>query len=1075
MEKYLFNQKLLKEKYNMEIDLDLYDYKQRRLILEKWRDIIDNKSIDKLNEIQLKEIFVSDILNKVLRYKSLTDNIMDYNIKPEEKTKIDGTRADIVLGYFSNEESDYRVAIELKKPTTNLDAKQLRKNNHNTPVEQGFSYLPKYGRNCTWLIVSNFKEIRLYNANDATEYEFFSIKDIYEKDDVFKKFLYLLSSKSLMTKHGKSRVEVLWEENIKQEEAIEKGFYDLYKNTRLNLFNDILLNNKDILDVKTCLTKTQKILDRVIFVCFAEHKGLIPENIFETCIQVGKKSVSRFGVWEQVKGLFESIDLGNQEKGINQFNGGLFAEDYILNNLKIPNKCFENLYKLSLYDFNSDLNENILGHIFEKSISDLEELKLEINQVNIKKKDSKRNKDGIFYTPKYITKHIVNNTIRRYLDEKKKELGEDKLPELKEEDYETVVVGRNIQHKRVQVVEYKTDKIQKYINFWKNYRDVVKNIKILDPACGSGAFLNEAFSMLKKEAESVNEILRDLTDGEISFFDLDANILKNNLYGVDLNEESVEITKLSLWLKTANKYSLLTSLDNNIKCGNSIIDNKEVDCAKAFDWNVEFEDVMMSGGFDIIIGNPPYVSTKMIPEKHREYYWKKYKDLLISEMDLYELFLYEFCENKLKQDGFLGFITPNTYFTNKSFENLRKYLLKNVCVDTILDFPYRFFPFEDVNKETAIIIINKKLPNIKNNINLISINKENMKKIKIFNSNTYNSENKITIKSIINDLDNKIVIQSNPIILKMLKCKHKLGDYLNLHKGWMSVPNKTICDGIIYDKKILSSNDIKDNNQLNGILNKCLEGKDIHRYYIDKVDKFVNIENMDDKTMRWHKSPKIITQRIVGQNQNKIIATVDIEGTIIFPSGNIINLIKEDNLEDIYFYIGVINSSLINYFYNKFYGESNTNLTADAVKNIPIPNLKNVDKSIVINNSKILINKYGKLYLYTNKFLKNVFKILSIDNNPSNKLYNFYLLDFDEFYNELSKKKKLYFKNIDELEEYFNKYKDAINRIIYDINVCENTINTFVYDLYGITELESKSIEDICKTTKDTVVTSLAY
>ncbi|WP_235701315.1 Eco57I restriction-modification methylase domain-containing protein, partial [Clostridioides difficile] len=71
-------------------------------------------------------------------------------------------------------------------------------------------------------------------------------------------------------------------------------------------------------------------------------------------------------------------------------------------------------------------------------------------------------------------------------------------------------------------------------------------------------------------------------------------------------------------------------------------------------------------------------------------------------MDLYELFLYEFCENKLKQDGFLGFITPNTYFTNKSFENLRKYLLKNVCVDTILDFPYRFFPFEDVNKETAI-------------------------------------------------------------------------------------------------------------------------------------------------------------------------------------------------------------------------------------------------------------------------------------------------------------------------------------------------------------------------------------
>lgn len=1059
MNNYIFNQKLVKKKYDAEIDLNLESYKQRRELLKKWKEFIETGTINKLNETQLREVFIIDIFSTILRYCTVINNPKEYNIKTEEKTIVDGTKADIVLGYFTDKNNDYRVAIELKGPNSNLDAKQLRKNDNRTPVEQGFSYLPKYGKKCTWLIVSNYKEIRLYNSSDATEYESFLLKDIYDDDDLFKKFLYLLSSKSLMNKDGKSRVERLWEENVKEQELIEKSFYELYKKTRLNLFKDICNNNQDI-DTKLCLKKTQKILDRFIFVCFAEDKDLLPSNIFERCIDIGKHlSMSKFGVWEQVKGLFESIDLGNETQDINKFNGGLFAKDDILDNLRIPNNCFDYMKELAHYDFNSDLNENILGHIFEKSLSDLEEIRSELDGEKIQKKEGKRNKDGIFYTPKYITKYIVENSINTYLEKKRIELGEKDLPELTNKDYETELKTKTINRKRVTETVYKTDNLQKHIDFWKQYREVVANIKILDPACGSGAFLNEAFNYLHKVGTYINNKITDLTD-EYSFFDLSKEILKNNLYGVDLNEESVEITKLSLWLKTANKYSLLTSLDDNIKCGNSLINNVEIEPDKSFDWNVEFSKVMNEGGFDVIIGNPPYVATKLIPETHREYYWNTYKDLLISEIDLYELFLYEFCKNKLKVNGVLGFITPNTYFTNKSFANLRKYLLNDVTIKEIIDFPYRFFPFIDVNKETAIIIINNNRSfELKDKLNLISVNKDNMKSLKIFNDQTYDTNNQISIKNIIRDLDSKIVIKTNPVILKMLAFEDKLGNYLDTHKGWMSVPKETVCNEILYKKKILDSNDIMNNESLSKITKKCLEGKDIQRYCIKTVDKFVNIEHIDDKTREWHSNPKIITQRIVGQNKNKIVATVDFEGHILFPSGNVINLV--DTQQNIVFYLGLLNSKAISYFYNIFYGESNTNITKEALDNIPIGDIHKINKDDFINNTNILINGYSTLNKSIDKFINNIFRRFNISGTVPKKFNTFYLMESDEFIKELVKKcnSELTLKEREEVEAYLLEYKNKLAPLIMDINKSEKYINTEIYKTYGLSSSEIELIE----------------
>jgi len=204
---------------------------------------------------------------------------------------------------------------------------------------------------------------------------------------------------------------------------------------------------------------------------------------------------------------------------------------------------------------------NILGHIFEQSISDIEQLKGELlgeeitTDELVEKKESKRKKDGIFYTPEYIVDYIVQNSLMVYLEEKENEC----------------------------LAKYKKEN-----EAYQAYQHILQNIKVLDPACGSGAFLVKVFDYLYAENKRVGQIVKSLFDDD----EIYKSILRNNIYGVDLNPESVEITKLSLWLKSAQKGKKLNNLDDNIKCGNSLIDDPAVAGERAFDWQKEFSDIM---------------------------------------------------------------------------------------------------------------------------------------------------------------------------------------------------------------------------------------------------------------------------------------------------------------------------------------------------------------------------------------------------------------------------------------------------------------------------------------------------
>ncbi|SFF48279.1 Eco57I restriction-modification methylase domain-containing protein [Thermoflexibacter ruber] len=657
------------------------------------------QNIKEAKEEQYQEGFLKDLFVGILGYTLFPHE--KHNLITEYKNPNDAKKVDAVI--VLNEK--ILAVIELKDTKT-IDLKNIEL--------QAFAYKNAH-QNCRYVITSNFQKLRFYLDNTLEHEEF----DLFNLDlERFKVLYTLLHQRNI----AKDLPLDLKQKSIQREQEITLAFYNDYEAFRESLFKNIVHLNRGY-DKLLLFQKTQKLLDRIVFMCFAEDKGLLPANLIHTIIkewETRKEEGDKISLYDRFKAHFGFINDGFRSKkyDIYGYNGGLFAYDEVLDNLRIDDENLRSRSEqLSSYDFDTDIDVNVLGHIFEHSLNELEAKKAELLEDIADeeagrevKQRSKRKVDGIFYTPLYITNYIIEETLGKLCTEKKKEL-----------QLDFVVIDFEKEENRKLILEN-----------LQAYQTWLSQVRVLDPACGSGAFLNQVLNYFLKEYTWIENTKKSIPKTEApkeekpkqenAFFtpfalpekktseqDFSHQILENNIFGVDINFESVSITKLSLWLRIAQGKRKLNDLSENIKQGNSLIDDPSID-ERAFDWKKEFPKafVNLSGfeGFDLIVGNPPYVRQELLSEAHKKYYEKRYSSVYSGVADLYVYFYAKGLE-LLKEGGTLGFITPNKWFKTKYGEGLRK-ILKNLEIEQIVDF-FEERVFEDASTEPQIIILKKKL------------------------------------------------------------------------------------------------------------------------------------------------------------------------------------------------------------------------------------------------------------------------------------------------------------------------------------------------------------------------------
>ncbi|WP_028084746.1 Eco57I restriction-modification methylase domain-containing protein [Dolichospermum circinale] len=705
LSKALFQKKSLKNalvKFKFPSDLE-----QRHQIIIKWVEALNSGTLNQVKEISLHGDFLKDIFQNVLGYSSIiTGGGKVWEIHAEQTIADGGGSADAAVGFFTATENNKGkvklqgkvvAPIELKGTKDDLDRPAAGRKE--SAVDQGWRYA-NYTPDCHWIIVSNYRELRLYHTNKTPAYyEQFLLTNLADFAE-FKRFYLLLCRENFLPIKDISTIDRLLVTSEEAQEDITKQLYEEYKQVRLNIVKDFRFRFGSKLHIpnrdQVLIEKAQKTLDRILFIAFCEDRGLLPEKTISKAYN-NKDIYHPRPIWENYQAVFRWVDQGNEDPPIPGYNGGLFQHDPILDQLlDIPDSLCGQLQQLTRFDFDSEVSVDILGRIFEQSITDLEELKADVAKQEFDKKQGKRKKLGVFYTPAYITQYIVEVAIGGYLQKREDEL-----------------------RQRLKIGEFidTAENQKREIEFWRSYRDeVLVKTRVLDPACGSGAFLIAAFDYFAGQYQRVNDNLRFLKYETLENIELDKTILSNNLFGVDLSPESVEITKLSLWLKTATQGKTLTYLDDNIKIGNSIINDAKI-TDLPFNWESEFSQVFADGGFDVVIGNPPYIRQELL-SPFKPYLQENYQTY-DGVADIY-IYFYEKGLNLLKPAGIISYIVTNKWLRSGYGESLRRFFCQSSVFEQIIDFGHAPI-FADADTFPCIIAARKITPPQPSNIKSLSL------------------------------------------------------------------------------------------------------------------------------------------------------------------------------------------------------------------------------------------------------------------------------------------------------------------------------------------------------------------
>jgi type I restriction-modification system DNA methylase subunit len=812
-------------------------------------------------------------------------------------------------------------------------------------------------------VITDFEEFAIYDCtkkpNPTDKTSVARVKYITYNDYISEwDFLWNTFSKEAVLK-GSFDKFISGNANKKGTATVDKEFLNSLDQWRTLLAETISKENKQ-LDEDELNFVVQQTLDRIIFLRICEDRSIEPYGRLKDCINRGD-------YYENLLLEFKQAD--------DKYNSGLFnfKKDKLSHQLKINNKTLKTIisqlyYPECPYEF-SVLSVEILGSAYEQFLGKT----ITINnrgKAVIELKPEVRKAGGVYYTPQYIVDYIVTNTIGK--------LCENKTPK------------------------------------------EVAEIKIVDPACGSGSFLIGAYQFLLNwhkdyYIQNPNKKNPLTPEGNLTTPEK-KKVLLNNIFGVDIDTNAVEVTKLSLLLKCMEGETqasiahqmkmfnerVLPTLDENIKSGNSLIDTDYYDTQldfgeerkiKPFSWQKAYPTVFKNGGFDVVIGNPPYVFTRDVDwsDEVKNYFWSKFeiskgddksRKNQSGKINLYILFIIKSTE-LLNKNGCLSFIIPNGLLRTTTYDTARKFILERTSIERIVDL--KDGVFEGVTAST--IIINLLNNNKKRDTLIIDAN------CKIDGFVDENKTTKITQSNFLNNVSHTFSLYINPLEQNLFT---KISDdnfYL-----------KDITDEIIAG--IDASKEYINNKKLTSEYRPMLEGKDIKKFQTNFGGNYVLYDRKKLNRARpdyvWQSENKIVVQRISGGSA-PLVSTIDRNKYLSFNSTNLI-LIKTDFVIEYPYQLicALINSKLWNFYYSKNFSNG-SNLTVNISKTflemLPLPKLPNaeiVNKISSIVENQLTLNEEIKILTLETKKEQVKQKIEYNEDKINELVYELYDLTKEE-------------------------------------------------------------------------------
>jgi len=757
---------------------------------------------------------------------------------------------------------------------------------------------------------------------------------------------------------------VLSDKNKKGTATVDKEFLASLDEWRKLLAVDISKNNKK-LDEHSINYAVQQTIDRIIFLRICEDRGIEPSERL-------KSYIADKHCYQNLFEYFKEADK--------KYNSGLFdfKKDLLSKDLTIDDKVLKEIirglyYPECPFEF-SVLPVEILGSAYEQFLGKVIRLTAGHN-AKVEEKPEVRKAGGVYYTPQYIVEYIVKNTVGK--------LVEGKTPE------------------------------------------EVEKIKIVDPACGSGSFLIGAYQFLLdwhilyySGASKKNRTGFLTPDGGLTTA-LKKKILLNNIFGVDLDDQAVEVTKLSLLLKCMEGETeasiqqqlsifherVLPSLETNIKCGNSLIgtdyynsrepslftDETESKKINAFDWDGKdgFQEIMKSGGFNAVIGNPPY-GADIVKEKN--HFISTY-EICEGNHDTFFYFI-EKGINLLNKKGSLGFIIPDTWFLLKSAIKLRNFVLMHTSIREIQVLNQNVFA--DAKVDVCTIILDK------------SRGKDDIS-IKIFDKKAtsddimkdlYLKEKRIKqdewLKNPEHSFNFKIDAKSNSVLTKLSKAHITIDDYCLVGAGCKpyevgkGVPPQT--------KAMLQDKIYTAKSKKNKTYRIMYRGADIARYGLpNKTDEWLSYGEWlaAPRNSDLFNNPRLLFQSIRNPMLKRRLVGTYLDDESV-NNNSITNIIQKNDQISIKYCLGLLNSNLMNWYFSISYNI--VNIDPRYIKMAPMPLFNKINHDLVANLVSKMLDLNNKILAAKTDHDKTVIQrqIDATDKEIDKLVYELYGLTEDE-------------------------------------------------------------------------------